>query len=351
MATIKDVAVLAGVGLGTASRAISGRGAVAPDTLRRVQDAVRELNFRPSNVARALSTKTLGMLGVYVPHFAGWFNGPILSGIDEQLRAVDRHMVTASGCGHGDARQQALEGIDFLLQRECDGIIVVSDDLTDLDLVRLQRQCERLVVLNRQIKAIAPHCFSPDHSLAGRLAARALLSRGHRDIATIRGPRGASDNEARMSAFQDELSVHGVKLKRGLQVEGDFTMASGHAAASKLLQASGRGFSALFAANDQMAVGAIARFTEAGLNAPDDVSVMGYDDSPIAAYSSPALTTVRLPFKEAAINGCRFLIQRCYGVNLTVQHGFAPAVVWRRSLADGPHLRQAPHGLDIPSVT
>lgn len=351
MATIKDVARLAGVGLGTASRAISGRGAVAPDTLRRVQDAVQALNFRPSNVARALSLKTLGMLGVYVPHFSGWFNGPILSGVDEQLRAVDRHMVTASGCGHGDARQQALEGIDFLLQRECDGIIVVSDDLTDHDLVKLKRRCEHMVVLNRHVKGLAAHCFSPDHDKAGRLAARALLSRGHRDIATISGPGGASDNEARMSAFMDELSLHGVKLKAGLQVEGDYTMASGHAATANLLRTGVRRFSAVFAANDQMAVGAIARLTEAGLSIPSDVSVMGYDDSPNAAFSAPSLTTVRMPFKDVAVNACRFLIQSCYGVSLPVSREFALAVVWRLSVVDGPHLLKAPRGLAIPTAS
>jgi LacI family transcriptional regulator len=346
MATIKDVAKRAGVGLGTASRAISGRGAVAPETLLRVQQAVRELNFRPSNVARALSLKKVGMLGVYVPQFVGWFYGPILSAIDAELRAVDRHMVTANGCGRGSARQQALDGIDFLIQRECDGILVVSNDLTDADFVDLQRRCQRLVVLNRQIKAMASHCFSTDHEVAGRQAALALLTRGHREIATLSGPHDAPDNEARMAGFKDELARHGVKLKRAQQVVGDFTFASGHAGAEALLQTARRGYTALFCANDTMAVGAIARFFEAGLQVPHDVSVLGFDDSAIAAYSSPALTTVRIPIEDAAANGCRFLLDLCYGLVLPVQREFPSAVVWRRSVGDGPYLREAPRDLD-----
>jgi LacI family transcriptional regulator len=337
MATIKDVARLAGVGVGTASRAISGRGAVAPDTLERVQAAVAALQFKPSNLARSLSLKALGMLGVYVPHFEGWFNGPILSGIDEQLRAVHRHMVTASGCGQGNAREQALEGIDFLVQRECDGVLVVSYDLTDDDLIGLQGRCPNLVVLNRRVPGLDDHCFSSDHHLAGQLAAQALLSRGHREIATISGPEEAPDNQARMAGFTQTLRQHGVRIRRTQAVIGDFSLSSGYEAADCLLQASRRGYTAVFSANDQMAVGAIARFTEAGLRVPHDVSVMGYDDSPIAPYSAPALTTVRLPFKDAAANGCRYLLNACYELALPVQRQFPPAVIWRHSVGQGPH--------------
>lgn len=338
MATIKDVAKLAGVGQGTASRAISGRGSVAPDTLQRVQAAVAKLGFTPSNVARALSLKTTGMLGVYVPQFAGWFNGPILSGIDEQLRAVQRHMVVANGCGQGDAREQALDGVHFLIQRQCDGIIVLSSDLTDADLVKLHRGWPHLVVLNRAVKGLKSQCFTSDHAMAGRLAARALLSRGHRDIATISGPEDAPDNAARMTGFLTELRAHGVQPKPARQLPGDYTLGAGYAAAAALLQPARRGYTAVFGANDQMAVGAIARFAEAGLRVPRDVSVIGYDDSPIAGYSVPALSTVRLPFKDAAASGCRYLINACYGLSLPIQREFPPAVVWRHSVGDGPHL-------------
>jgi LacI family transcriptional regulator len=113
MATIKDVARLAGVGLGTASRAISGRGPVSEKALAKVNEAVAALQFRPSNIARALASKTLGMIGIYVPDFAGTFYGEILQTVDGELRAVDRHMVAANGCGQADARQQALDGIRF----------------------------------------------------------------------------------------------------------------------------------------------------------------------------------------------------------------------------------------------
>lgn len=99
MATLKDVAALAGVGMSTASRAISGRGPVSADALARVQAAIAELNFRPSSIGRALSTQSLGMIGIFVPTFFGPYYGTILKQTDTELRKVHRHVVVATGCG------------------------------------------------------------------------------------------------------------------------------------------------------------------------------------------------------------------------------------------------------------
>jgi LacI family transcriptional regulator len=337
MATLMDVARRAGVGLGTASRAISGRGPVSADALARVNEAVAALNFRPSQLARALTTKTLGMVGVYVPDFAGQFYGPILQTMDRELRAANRHMVVANGCGEGDARQQALDGVRFLMERQCDGMLVVSHALQDSDYQQLWQQIPRMVLLNRSSPGHASHCFSTDHHLAGRLAARALLSRGHRELACISGPHSAPDNEERMTGFHAELAAHGVHVPQACQARGDFNFASGHQAADELLRNGPPRFSALFCANDVMAMSAITRFGQAGVRVPEDLSVLGFDDSALAAYVAPPLTTVRIPIQAAAENGCRFLLNLCYGLGLPVQREFPPEVVWRGSVGAGPH--------------
>ena len=131
MSTIKDVARLAGVGVGTASRAISGKGAVSDDALQRVRHAVQQLQFRPSSAARALSLRQSGMIGVFVPVFEGSFYSPILNAIDAELRATNRHMMAASGYGHGSESEQALNSLDFLFQRECDGVLALSSHVSD----------------------------------------------------------------------------------------------------------------------------------------------------------------------------------------------------------------------------
>lgn len=337
MVTLADVARRAGVGLGTASRAISGRGSVSADALARVQEAAAALNFKPSKVARALSRRTSDMIGVYVPDFSGDFYGPILQTVDAELRAVDRHMVAANGCGTGDARQQALDGIHFLQERQCDGLLVMSNALNDADHAALWQKLPRMVLLNRRSPAHPEQCFGTDHRRAGRLAARALLARGHREIACIAGPHSAPDNEDRMAGFHTELAAHGLRVALQHQAEGDFSFAGGQAAAAALLQRGPLSCTALFCANDVMAMAAISVLTHAGLRVPQQVSVLGYDDSVLAAFTAPALTTLRVPIRAAAESGCRFLINQCYGLDLPVLRDFPPEVVWRESVLAGPH--------------
>jgi LacI family transcriptional regulator len=348
MATIKDVALLAGVGVGTASRAISGNGAVSELALARVQAAVQQLNFRPSSVARALSLKQSGMIGVFVPVFEGSFYSPILHAIDAELRAADRHMMAASGYGQGDDAQQAMNSLDFLSQKECDGVLALSSHVTDQQFLELRQRLGRVVVLNRRITGMEEDSFSADHLLAGQLAARALLSRGHRNIASIQGTQHGPDIALRMSGFKAELALHGIALESRHLVDGMFTFASGYAAADKLLKSSKRDFTAVFCANDVMAMAAILRFTHAGLRVPQDISVMGYDDADIAHYTTPSLTTIHLPMQDVATNGCRHLLNQCYGLQRPVQRNFQPHVVWRDSVASGPceHLL-----LDFPSLS
>jgi LacI family transcriptional regulator len=331
MTTIKDVAELAGVGLGTASRAISGRGSVAPETRRRVERAVQSLNFQPLRATRRAVAS--GMIGIYVPSFTGNFYGPLLQSVDGELRAAGRHMVAANGCAPGDERRQALDGIGFLIEQRCAGIIVATHALSDGDVVELQRRFPRLVFVNRRAAGSARHCFDIDHELGGRLAARALIERGHREIACIPGLGQAPDNVQRMAGFRDELARHGVHVPPERCVEGDFTFAGGFAATRRLLERAPRGWTALFCANDVMAMAAISRLARADVQVPRDVSVLGFDDTDLATYTTPQLTTVRIPVEHMAANACRFLLNECYGLSLPVAREFKPALVWRESVA------------------
>jgi LacI family transcriptional regulator len=336
LSTIRDVARVAGVGVGTASRVISGNGPVSADAVARVLAAVSELDFRPSSSARALASRKTGMLGVYVTEFSGHFFAPILLAVDHELRAVDRHMVAATGCGTGDARQLAREGIDFLIERECDGILLFSNELLDSDLLLLHQKCPQLAVINRSAPGIERDCFTVDHVEGGRLAARALLERGHREIAIISGRHTATDNEARLAGFDAELARHGLRVPAEMRADGGFTFEGGTPAMGRLLEGD-RPFSAVFAANDLMAMAAIGVLDRAGLRVPQDVSVIGYDNTDFGAYMLPRLTTVCIPTHEVARNATRHLINRCYGKALPLTRQFAPSLIWRDSVGPGPH--------------
>ncbi len=337
MATIKDVASLAKVGLGTASRAISGKGAVSPDAMARVRLAVQTLDFRPSRTARALASKSLGMVGVYVPTFEGTYFAPILQAIESELRAHDQHMVAASNFGHGSRRSKSLNGMRFLVERECDGILSVDSYMLDDDLVALRRQIQRLVLINRVVAGMEDDCFSADHDAAGRLAARALLAKGHRAVATMHSLRHSADVVTRMQGFRAELGEHGLQPVHEFVIDGLLNFGNAWEQAGAIVAMARRPFSALFCATDVMAMATLSRLQGAGLRVPQDLSVLGYDGAELGAYTSPALSTVHMPSILVAQHACRHLINRCCGTQLEVQRSFDAQLLMRDSIASGPH--------------
>jgi LacI family transcriptional regulator len=337
MATIKDVALLAKVGVGTASRAISGKGAVSPEALARVRQAVQSLDFKPSRTARALASKSLGMVGVYVPTFEGTYFAPILQAIESELRAHDQHMVAASNFGHGSRRSKSLNGMRFLIERECDGVLSVDSYMLDEDLLALHQQMRRLVLINRVVPGMEGDCFSADHDAAGRLAARALLAKGHRRLALMHSLRHSADVVARMQGFRAELAAHGLPPAHELIIDGLLNFANAWEQAGAIVAMARRPFSALFCANDVLAMATLSRLQAAGIRVPQDVSVLGYDGAELGAYTSPALSTVRIDSAHVAVQACRHLINQCYGAKLAVQRSFDAELLMRDSVAPGPH--------------
>jgi LacI family transcriptional regulator len=255
--------------------------------------------------------------------------------MDTELRAAGLHMVVAFGAGLGDERRQAIEGIEFLVERGCDGLLMMTGALGDEDVAALGAKAGRLVALNHSFESIPGQCFTVDHALGGRLAARALLDHKHRKIAVIEGPRRLADNVERIEGFMNELREHGVDPDKVWRVESDFSPAGGWSAAKQLLD-SGFACTALFCANDEMAVGALSYFQEAGIRVPHDLSVLGYDDTPSAAFSAPRLTSVHMPWREMTQAGINALLNLCYDMRRPVMRDFPVSLTVRASLATAP---------------
>ncbi|MRW89207.1 substrate-binding domain-containing protein [Duganella sp. FT80W] len=332
MATIKDVARLAGVGLGTASRVISGKGSVSQSTQEKVRKAIEELEFRPSHAARSLLSGTSQMIGVYIPYLSGTFYTPILQSIYTALRAAGLNMVVAFGVGDGDARNQAIEGVNFLIERGSDGLIVMSNAMEDEDFAALGPFQSKVVVINQELDGLADQCFTVDHDAGGRLAARTLLGLGHRKIAVIAGRAAAPDNQQRIAGFKAELEAAGIDSSKVWMADGEFSPEGGFACAEQLL-ASGEEFTAVFCANDEMAVGALSMFQKAGVQVPQQVSVLGYDDTHSAEFTAPQLTSVHIPWSEMTMNGLNYLLNRCYELKRPVEREYHLHVAERASLA------------------
>jgi len=332
VATIRDVARHAGVGVGTASRVISGRGPASKEATARVQAAVAALGFRPSEIARALSSMSAGLVGVYVPDFHGAYFGPFLQTISHELRACHRRMVVANGFGDEDERTQAINGIDFLIDRECDGIIIFSNHLHDDDFHAIHKRQPRLVVVNRKIQSLEENCFSVDHFQGGALAGRTLLSQGHSRFAVIAGPDTAQDNVLRLQGFFAELENVGITHDDIPVLNGRFSFQGGWDAMQQL-SLQGAKFTGLFCANDEMAMGAMSYLHENGVAVPGKISVIGYDNTVMSAFTAPRLTSVSIPMREMAANACRWLLNQCFSLELAVEREFPIDVVWRKSLA------------------
>ena len=335
MATIKDVARLAGVGVGTASRAISGRGSISQVAAERVQAAVATLNFHPSQIGRALSNRSLGMIGVFVPVISGSFYAPILQLTDNELYAIGRHMVLVTGSGHGDMRTQAKEAIDSLILRGCDGILVLSHSLLDEDLIEIHRKFPKIAILGRHIEQLSDNCFSVDDQQGGRLAAQALLQHGHRRLAVMAGSESAPDSRARVEGFLATLEQAGLARSSIALVYGDFTTDGGWLAAQKLLELK-PDVTGLFCANDDMAMGAMCFLQEHGIRIPQDVSVIGHDDIKLAAFTAPRLTSIHFPIETMTLQSLHWLLNRCYGAVHQVQREFPISFTLRASLGPAP---------------
>jgi LacI family transcriptional regulator len=330
--TLKDVAALAGVGVGTASRVISGNGPVSASAVARVKAAIETLNFRPSSIGRAMVSQSLGIIGIFVPTFVGSFYGTILRQADIELRAVGRHIVVATGFGGLSPRDQAIHAVEFLIGRDCDGIAVVSQDLCDEDLTMLHQMHPRMVFLNRTFDEVPEASFCVDHRKGGALAARTLVEAGHRQIAVISRPSGAQDIDTRLNGFMEGLERNGVKRDAVYVIESDCSSKGGYDSAKALLESKTR-FTGLFCVNDQMAIGALAYLHQAGVSVPGDVSVVGYDDDDDSGvYATPALTSVHIPIGQLTQHAVRWLINECYGTSSTIVRDFEVSVTKRSSV-------------------
>lgn len=327
MATIKDVAKLAGVGAGTVSRFISGNGAVSAQAKIKIQKAIDQLNYRPNSVARSLSSQRSEIIGIWVPSLSGPFHHQMLRAAENELRQYGKHLILANAQDAPDDEAR-LSHLDYLINKDCDGILMSCAEFSEVELARITGRYPNLVLFNRQVANLPGKAFYVDHELGGRLAARKLVELGHRKIATITGRLSAQDARQRHRGFIEEMTRLGQPVTESRIIQGSYSMADGRKAAEQLL-ASGVEFSAVFCGNDEVALALISTLAERGISVPGDVSVMGYDDVDFAAYTTPALTTLHVPIEEMTRSACRQLLNLTYGLDLPFKERFEPVVCKR----------------------
>lgn len=330
MPTIRDVSQLAQVSPATVSRVLNGANVVSQAKREAVLAAVERLGYRPNAFARSLATNRSGAIGAIVSELSSNVYGDIIRGIESVLEAHDMHMIVSSGHARRDGEQHAFE---FLAQRRTDALIVQMDAATDDELVRWSSEAELpVIVIGRHIPGLAEHCVHLDNVAGGELATRHLLDRGHRRIAHVAGLMSIPDARDRLEGYRRALHAHGVAFDESLVTVGNFVEDGGERAIHGLLERDAD-FSAVFIANDQSAAGALKALRDAGKRVPEDVSVVGFDDTIIAHYLYPALTTVRQPFDEMG-QAAAWLALAALGVieRREVTRRFEPVLIERDSV-------------------
>jgi len=281
------VAAEAGVSPSTVSRILNGTARVRDSKVRAVEAAIAKLQFMPNPVARSLAGGKSMSIGVVTQAIDSPFYGVSLASIERGLLRANYSPLFVSGhWREGDERRC----VDHLISRRVQGIILLTSRLPDQELVNLARSVP-LVVTGRRVDGDRIYCLDVDSTSGARLATEYLIGLGHRRIAFIAGPPDHPDALQRFDGYKAALAAGKIPFRTRLVAAGDYQETGGQAAVNALLD-SGVDFTAIFAANDQTAYGAMLALHRRGLKVPEDVSVVGFDDLPTSAFMIPPLTTV-----------------------------------------------------------
>ncbi|MGB9777063.1 MAG: LacI family DNA-binding transcriptional regulator [Anaerolineae bacterium] len=331
--TIQDVARRAGVSRQTVSRVLNNKGEVRPETRQRVLAAIEELNYRPNAVARSMVRGHTCTLGCIAPTLTDFTFASIIEGAQAEARCRGYFILT----GSAPTEQEVESLLEEFLHRQVDGLMVFNPyaDGRFRHLRPLMESGIPIVYLGNTPRGEPVSSVRCDDQDGGFRATRYLLELGHTAIATVTGPSNEECVGDRLNGYRRALEESGLSADDRMVVRGDWSALSGYRAVRFLLEAS-MTFTAVFAQNDQMAVGAIRALEEAGLQVPRDVSVIGFDDIPLASYFDPPLTTLRQPMAELGAHAARLLIAAIREPGLSPEQVLLPARIVERASCAPP---------------
>lgn len=343
LTSLVDVAKRAGVSVSTASRVLSASDyPVAEKTRRRVLKVAKELDFAPNLIARGLVAQRTYLIGLLVKDLVDEHAAAVARGVQDVASANGFAVLTIST--DGDPGRE-IEAIRQLRSMRVEAILFAYSMLDD------RRHIEELTAQLKQVEAaggvlvrLAPHPqVNPDASVSTRrglgLAVDHLVGLGHHQIALVHGPSRTGLSRVAIYAMQQVLERHDLKLSAGSTIETDGSFEGGRNAAQKLIGVKAPN-TAVVTVNDQLAIGLLKGFSELGVHVPDDVSVVGFDDVPSAAFTTPGLTTVQVPLRALGGTGMQVAIWLLGGGARMGRNNLVPEFTIRESTA--PPTRAAP---------
>ncbi|MGL5102110.1 MAG: substrate-binding domain-containing protein [Plesiomonas sp.] len=312
MATMKDVARLAGVSTSTVSHVINDSRFVSDEIRTRIMSAVETLNYSPSALARSLKVNQTHTIGMLVTTSNNPFFAEVVRGVEQSCYERGYQLVLCNTAGDP---QRMSHSVDTLLQKRVDGILMMcSESHADISCLFRRHPTVPLVMMDWGPQGAQADLIRDNSEYGGYLATRHLLAQGHRQIAIITGPLDKHPSLGRLQGYLRALNEAGITPDPAYQVEGDFDFSGGLCGMTQLLSCNPRP-TAVFCGNDVMAVGAYQVLHYAGLQVPEDMSVMGYDDIELARYLSPPLTTVHQPKEDLGQLAVDTLLARLHDRN------------------------------------
>ncbi|MGF1686293.1 LacI family transcriptional regulator [Photobacterium japonica] len=327
MASIKDVAALAGVHRSTVSRIINGEGTFRSDTRRKVEQAMASLNYRPSAIARSLATASTNMTGLLVTYYTGGFFGELMDKVQSELDHHNKFLITAQGhhCVEGER-----EAIRRFHELRCEGYVLNSRHLSDDELRALAAEPTPFVLLDRCVPGLETRCVTFDHQLAGKIAVNHLIAQGHTNIGCITGPQNRVSSVLRYQGYIEALAAAGIERDPLLTVEGDYKRQSGYVAAQQLYQFN-REMTALFSCSEEMTMGAVQFFHEQEVAIPDQIAITSFDSIDLCASLYPAVTAVHFPISDMARSAVELLMDQMCHAETQGERCFTPELRVRSS--------------------
>ena len=343
--TIRDVARAASVSVATVSRVLNGKEPVREETRSRIRAVVERLHYSPHAAARSLITRRTNTLGVLLPDVYGEFFSEVIRGIDSCARELGYHLLVSGS--HSDAAE--IEAVLRAARGRVDGWIVMSPELDARILKRSLTDGLPAVLLNGVANGYPFDSIRVDNYGGAVAMVRHLISLGHRRIAHLAGPAGNSDASERLRGYRDTMRSLTTRPSRDLEMPGDFREEAGVSAGRRLLNWKNRP-TAVFAANDAMAIGLLSSLQESRVRVPEDLAVAGFDDIPIARFATPPLSTVRVPIAELGAQATRLLLRALAGKDRVRRHETLPTTLVLRTSC-GTRLNPSTISRPRPSAT
>ncbi|WP_437889263.1 HTH-type transcriptional regulator GalS [Phytobacter sp. V91] len=329
MVTIRDVARQAGVSVATVSRVLNNSALVSQETREAVTRAVAQLGYRPNANAQALATQVSDTIGVVVMDVSDAFFGALVKAVDVVAQQHQKYVLIGNSYHEAEKERHSIE---VLIRQRCNALIVHSKALSDEELAGFMEQIPGMVLINRVVPGYAHRCVELDNVSGATMATRMLLNHGHQRIGYLASSHHIEDNCLRREGWFKALTEHGIVAPDSWVGIGAPDMQGGEAAMVELL---GRNLqlSAVFAYNDSMAAGALTALKDNGIAVPQHLSLIGFDDIPIARYTDPQLTTVRYPIASMARLATELALMGAAGkLDPEATHCFMPTLVRRHSV-------------------